>query len=61
MLGFDYFDVGISIYLWYHSLMLVVGTASIILTDGTKQVQVGGSYQSKLYPVAILLPIRDFR
>ena len=37
LLGFDYFDEGASIYLWHHSLTLVVGTVSIMLTDGAKQ------------------------
>ena len=37
LLGFDYFDVGISIYLWHRPLTLVVGTAFVTLTDGTKQ------------------------
>ena len=36
-LSFDYFDVSISIYLWCHLLMLVVGTASLTLVDGTKK------------------------
>ena len=37
LLGFDYFDEGVSIYLWHRLLMLIVGTTSIILMDGTKQ------------------------
>ena len=37
LLGFDYFDVGISIYNWHCSLTLVVGTASVMLMDGIKQ------------------------
>ena len=37
LLGFDFFDVSISIYLWHCLLMLVVGTTSVMLMDGTKQ------------------------
>ena len=37
LLGFGYFDVGISIYLWQHPLTLVVGTSSVILMNGAKQ------------------------
>ena len=37
LLGFDYFDIGISIYLWCRSLILVVGTTSVMLMDSTKQ------------------------
>ena len=37
LLGFDYFDVGVNIYLWRRSLTLVVGTASVMLTDSVKQ------------------------
>ena len=38
LLGFDYFDEVGSIYLWRCSLMLVDGTASVMLMDGAKQV-----------------------
>ena len=37
LLGFDYFDIGISIYFWRHLLMPVVGTAFVTLTNGAKQ------------------------
>ena len=37
LVGFDCFDIGVTIYLCRHSLMLVVGTASVILMDGAKQ------------------------
>ena len=37
LLGFDYFDVGVSIYPWRRLLMLIVDTASIMLIDGAKQ------------------------
>ena len=37
LLGFGCFDIGISIYLWCHPLILVVGTTSVTLTNGIKQ------------------------
>ena len=37
LFGFDYFDIDISIYFWHRSLILVIGTASIMLMDGAKQ------------------------
>ena len=36
LFGFDYFDESISIYLWCHLLMLVIGTSSVMLMDSTK-------------------------
>ena len=37
LLGFGYFDKGVSIYLWHCSFTLVVGPASFMLMDGAKQ------------------------
>ena len=37
LLGFGYFDIGISIYLWWRPLTLVVGTAFVMLMNGAKQ------------------------
>ena len=39
LLGFDYFDISISIYLWRCLLLLVVGTASVMLMDAAKQAE----------------------
>ena len=58
--GFDYFDVNISIYLWHRLLTLVVGSASIMLADSAKQASLvgyGGSYLPKPLPVAIFFKI----
>ena len=55
-MGFDYFDINISIYLWRCLLTLVVGTAFLILKDGAKQaglVDFSGIYLLKLCPVAV--------
>ena len=53
LLGFGYFDVGISIYLWRHLLTLVIGTAFVMLTNGAKQaglvVVIGQSHIQSLY------------
>ena len=56
LIGFDYFDASIRIYLWRCLLTFVIGTASLTLVDGAKQaglVGCSGTYLSKLHPVAI--------
>ena len=37
LLGFDYFEEGVSICLWCHLLTIVVGTTFVTLTDSAKQ------------------------
>ena len=62
-MDFDYFDVSISIYLWCHLLMLVVGTISLTLADGAKQAGLVGCsdiYLSKLQPSSYLFQSREF-
>ena len=57
---FDNFDVGISICLWCYRLMLIVGTASVILADSVKQAKLmscSGSYWAKLCPLAIFFKV----
>ena len=59
-MGFDYFDISVSIYLWHRLLMLVVGTTSLTLVDGAKQAKLvgySGIYLLKLHPVSISLKI----
>ena len=60
LLGFDYFEIGISIYLWHRRLTLVVCTAPVTLVDGAKQagpVSCSGSYWSKSRPLAIFFKV----
>ena len=37
LLGFSYFNIDTSIYLWHHPFTLVIGTASVMLMNGAKQ------------------------
>ena len=61
-MGFDCFDINIGMYHWHRLLALIVGTASLMLGDGTKKAGIMGCsdvYWSKLYPVAIFFKVEN--